>query len=63
MISEKLCVLDLVGRIGKVNVVWERREAMGVDYEKAVMQDHDFWDPMLNAEYAMALGWTRLGNA
>ena len=36
MISEKLYVLDLVGRIGKVTVVWERREAMGVDYEKAV---------------------------
>jgi hypothetical protein len=27
------------------------------------MQDHDFWDPMLNGEYTMALGWTRLGNA
>jgi len=63
MISEKLCVLDLEGRIGAINVVWERREAMGVDYDKSVMQENDLWDPMLNAEYAMAPGWCRLGSA
>jgi len=63
MNTEKLSVLDLAGRVGAVSKVWQHREALGVDYDKSVMQENDLWDPMLNAEYAMAPGWTRLGSA
>ena len=55
--------LDLAGRADIVNRVWQNREKLGVDYDKSVMQENDLWDPMLNAEYAMAPGWCRLGSA